>query len=514
MLRRRINPLQSPLYRLTPDVFSEVASHLQSEADLIKLTRVSYCLRAALLSHPRLWTYIDLKHEGRAWVFLQRSKQAPLRVNMVKDDTQKSSLLYSHWERVVSLEMCNCAPQKEYVFSRPMPALRRLKIVGNDHEYDGRENDEFDWLEPAEDANLWSLPFVTSLIVHDVETIPLQVPHLTHFKLRDKEDSTNIDPLLEFLSNCPLLEHVDISYVSESSSSRNQLVSLPNLRTYTQPMYDEYYTLRLFNMLSLPSSCSVTSKCFHGYSNVKAADIVPPFRNPDYLVGITRIKLRVTRDAAGDRITGALEVVNAKGTKVCSERVVYLKRYHWSSSKDGVHDELNLAHLRCLQGLDVRSAEILCLEGYRLWDGKGRAVDTVKDALDCLRGVTTLVISATTVEPCLLALDMDPGAGGLLQQPSPVHTLIIHSTQAASWHTILQPLLKVARRRKAAGFPFRSVSLFLLHDPRSEQVLEELRGCIERLEVVTGDDVLGWNVDKYFLGGLDHLQERQNVQWD
>jgi hypothetical protein len=78
----------------------------------------------------------------------------------------------------------------------------------------------------------------------------------------------------------------------------------------------------------------------------------------------------------------------------------------------------------------------------------------------------------------------------------------------------LQPLLKVARRRKAAGFPFRSVSLFLLHDPRSEQVLEELRGCIERLEVVTGDNVLGWSIDKYFLGGLDHLQERQNVQWD
>jgi hypothetical protein len=130
-------------------------------------------------------------------------------------------------------------------------------------------------------------------------------------------------------------------------------------------MYDEYYTLRLFNMLSLPSSCSVTSKCFNGPSNVKSADIVPPLRNPDYLAGITRIKLRVTRDAAGDRIAGALEVINAKGTKVCSERVAYLERYHRSSLKDDVHNELNLLIWDIFRAY-IRSAEILCLEGYRL----------------------------------------------------------------------------------------------------------------------------------------------------
>jgi hypothetical protein len=105
-----------------------------------------------------------MKHEEQAWVFLQRSKRAPLRVNMVKDDTQKSSLLYSHCqEHVASLEMCNCAPQTESFFSRPMPALRRLKIVGNNHENDSCENNKFDLLEPVEDANLWSLPSVPSL---------------------------------------------------------------------------------------------------------------------------------------------------------------------------------------------------------------------------------------------------------------------------------------------------------------------------------------------------------------
>jgi hypothetical protein len=61
MLCHHINPLKPPLYCLTPDVFSEVASHLQSEADLIKLTHVSYCLHTMLLSHPSSWVYVDLK---------------------------------------------------------------------------------------------------------------------------------------------------------------------------------------------------------------------------------------------------------------------------------------------------------------------------------------------------------------------------------------------------------------------------------------------------------------------
>lgn len=34
-----------------------------------------------------------------------------------------------------------------------------------------------------------------------------------------------------------------------------------------------------------------------------------------------------------------------------------------------------------------------------------------------------------------------------------------------------------------------------------------------KLEVVEGDDVLDWEVDKYSLDGLEHLKNR-NVQWD
>ena len=527
-LRHHINSLQSPVYRLPPDVVSEIAFHLKPEADLIHLSHVSYSLRAALLSQPSLWSYVDVKHEERARAFFARSKQAPLRINLVKDDGRGFSPLYLCRERVVSLEMCNCAAQKKSVFSQPMPALRRLEIVGNDHEDRGNDDDDDFYRERMEDEDLyrertedgtpWSLPSVTTLVVHDVTSITLRVPHLTRFKFQEDEDTITIDKLLDFLDNCPLLEDIDISYSNETSSSRNQLVSLPNLRSYTQRMYDVYYTLGLFNMLSFPPSCSVTTTCRVSESkNIKAAEIAPPFQNPDYLAGIMRIKLRTTHTSAG-KITGALELINAKGTRVCSERVVYSRDSSWYSKRateDGIHDNLNLAHLRCLQGLDARSVEILCLQGFRLWDGEGQAVDTVKYALDCLRGVSTLILSGTTVKPCLLALDTDPGASGYLRRSSPVHTLIIHSDFTnAGWDDILQTLLIVARRRKAAGSPFRTISLFLLEGSGLEQVLGELEECIEKFEVTVGNNVLEWSVDKYFLDGLEHLRERRDVRWD
>ena len=62
MLRRHINSLQSPIYRLPPDVFSEIATHLLSEADLVRSTLVSYGLRAAL---PSAMLMVLYRHKTR-----------------------------------------------------------------------------------------------------------------------------------------------------------------------------------------------------------------------------------------------------------------------------------------------------------------------------------------------------------------------------------------------------------------------------------------------------------------
>ena len=51
-------------------------------------------------------------------------------------------------------------------------------------------------------------------------------------------------------------------------------------------------------------------------------------------------------------------------------------------------------------------------------------------------------------------------------------------------------------------------------DGDGTQTQSWLRKCVEKLEVVRGDDILDWDVDKYFLDGLDHLQKIRDVQWD
>ena len=58
--------------------------------------------------------------------------------------------------------------------------------------------------------------------------------------------------------------------------------------------------------------------------------------------------------------------------------------------------------------------------------------------------------------------------------------------------------------------------MFLLGEPDREREggeSEGLRECIERFELATGDDALDWDTDKYFLDGLERLQNRPNVQW-
>ena len=84
-----------------------------------------------------------------------------------------------------------------------------------------------------------------------------------------------------------------------------------------------------------------------------------------------------------------------------------------------------------------------------------------------------------------------------------------------NWHSalfcgtnMLLILLRVTQRRKVARFPFRMASMFLGWKWKPEQLgrveldQEELR-CFGRF--VMEEDVLDWNVNDYFLDGLNHL---------
>ena len=97
-------------------------------------------------------------------------------------------------------------------------------------------------------------------------------------------------------------------------------------------------------------------------------------------------------------------------------------------------------------------------------------------------------------------------------------TLVIFSWEFRDVKTpvILEYLLATAIRRKDSGIPFKTVSLFI-HNPwderqlipmRSWLTLEQMRGCVDELEVVTGDDAFDWSMDDYFFDGLDLRRDR------
>ena len=314
---------------------------------------------------------------------------------------------------------------------------------------------------------------------------------------------TSIDKLLIFLHNCPLLEHVDI-LSGGRWSEQDPVVSLPNLRTYKETTLNNQCSLTVLNMLSLPPFCSVTLMSPNGGTTAGTEGILPGFKNPGYLADVKRVKFGTAHDDYENGVVEALEVINAKGTRV------YFKGL-WVAGESRPH---NVVHLNFLRNIDGRLVEVICI------DGRARP-DSVAEFLEGALGfgnLKTLVLSRGAAEQYLMALDEDLSTGGHNRRSSPIHTLIIrpYSYSHRRMHDqLLHQLLRIAQKREVAGSPFKSVS-FLSDFPgeESEVALEELRKCVERLEVVKRDDALDWDVDEHFLDGFDHLQKSRDVQWD
>ena len=518
VLRRHINPLESPLYHLLPDLLPKVTSHLTSETDLVNVTHVSYHLRNNLLSYPSLWSRLDFRHEMRARAFFERSGRTPLHINMpenTKPTVGSLAELRRQSKRITTLKLHRWSIQK-ILLSEPLPSLRRLGISYDYGDDDWEE--EWTWTQawgPTEEATSWSFPSLTSLIVYNIIPIPFYTPHLTCFKFWDKANLADTNDLLRLLDNCPLLEHIDVLYSDKYRTRHDLIVSLPNLRTYTETTFDRVCPLTVLNVLVLPSFCSVTLRFRNGSRAIMEGDAaLPHFKNPDYLAGIKRVKVRTTHDIDGNEVVWALELISTEGTRVCSERMEFENGY-WPRGqhrKNHLHD---LAHLNFLRNLDGRSVEALCIDGCARSDRV--AAEFLEEVL-CFGNVRTLILSRNAAELCLSALNRKQDANVPSRWFLPIYALIIRpdSDRYCLCEAVLEPLLSIARKRKVAGFPFRSVSLFLWDGLGwgCDEVLEELREYVEELEVILGDDVLDWDVDKYFLDGLDRLQKNLNVQWD
>ena len=187
MLRRHINHLESPLYRLPPDLFPEVASHFASGMDLVNATHMSHHLRNILLSCPSLWSHLNFEHEAMAWAFFKRSGRTLLHINMSNAGINCPKDLGEESKRIATLQLPHWLAQKEYL-PESLPSLRRLEIFF-DGELGGVEEGvtlcALVWRPTLKEATLWSFPSLTTLIVHRVSLTSFYAPNLTRFKFRD-----------------------------------------------------------------------------------------------------------------------------------------------------------------------------------------------------------------------------------------------------------------------------------------------------------------------------------------
>ena len=496
VLRRRINPCESPIYRLHPEILSLIASDLATD-DLVTMSHVSHHWRTVLLSYSSVWSILDFTHIERASAFLARSRSAPIRVFLYEATENiplTLELLNQSADRITTLSLGDYTSQKELLL-RAAPSLKTLLFYP---EHGGVLN---------ETATLF-FPTLETLFVESIDYLPFSAPQLTRFGFDGpsgcKEQAA--DALLEFLSNCPLLEDLEICRGADFYTRRNHdTVHLPHLRTYTHSSGEDFY-LGLYKMLSFPPSCSVTF-CCNGRAYGSVGSVLPFHKSP-FFVDARRVKFKTGDIIAGDThwedyVEGVVEIIDAAHRRARSGRQVVVEDL---TLEQILIDIINPLYPDFLEDLDPRFVEIFCVEGHALWFYQ--EVERVEEALDHLKHIRKLILSNSVVAPYLRALSPTEATDVSDWRCLELDTLVVHSRSRADrdGDDILCPLLSFARDRKAAGLPLRMVSLSCDSEWNLEDSeLEELKRCIGTFEFVTGDDALDWKVDDYFLAGLDHL---------
>lgn len=497
MLRRQINPQESPVYRLHPELLLHIASYLPTD-DLVKATHTSYHLRTVLLAHSSLWSTLDLTKPEQASTFLTRSKSAAIHLFFPSIVPQCSlpllELLGQSVERIATLKIYNTICQMELLL-RTMPTLESLDFSTDpdDDSPDGEVR--------------WSFPVMKTLLLDSIDFLPLSAPRLTRFSFVHTwapQRSRPMDGLLDFLSGCLLLEDLVISRVNAFHIERHRdPVHLPCLRLCTHEVSTESH-IQLYNLLFYPPSCTVTftATLIHYRDRTPQAPIFPPFHEPAFRIDPRRVKVR-TR-SLGYEVEEMVEVIDRTHRRFRSTRAAASGR----ATPNPYEEPANPLHPAFIKSLDPRFIEVLCIEGYALWPRPGRN-ENVGEILDHLGNIRTLILSGATMGPCLQALVPREAGNTSEWRCRKLDTLVVHKPHYMEYRTynVFPELHHFARGRKLAGLPLGSLSVFLdgEWDPEPPGFSpEELGEWVGTFKFVVGHDaLLDWSVDDYFLEGLD-----------
>jgi len=473
-----------------------VASHLKDDASLVAATHTCHLWRMALLSSPRLWSHLDFANEERALIFLERSKLAGSLSVDITGVESPSDIVRNSWKEITTKTTTLLAVHDFFLdelLAWPIPMLEVLEIT---------KSNTILAREPVQ-----YLPSLTSLVVHGFDPLQFNVPLLTSFHLSHNPVSSFpergwiAESLLDFLRNCPLLEVAFLSCnILYAHTDSEEVVSLPLLRSFTHESYSAEYQPRLFDRLSLSSTCQVVLGInVTDYEYDPWIPGLPTPRDSSRLLDIRTVKIAAHSRASDDRdiptAVFKIELANSTHGTTSFNRKLYPSENPSLFSYEGFLD--------MLKNIGMDSVETLCFDCYPLpYDGQPWVTPVlISKALCESRNLKTLILAECNIADHLRVLPPCPN----------VDTFVV-----SSWHSTGAlydaELQEFAESRKKAGSPLKALTLLCPLEEPGPSELERLTSCIGRVEVVKGHGALNWDIDKYVLAVTQDLSRAQSSQ--
>lgn len=458
------NHQKSAVHHLPADILTAMASHLEDKS-LVFATHVCHFWRSALISFPRLWSQLTFKNERRALVFLERSKSAPVSVDIVGglDLAETTRELKRSTHRFTTLRAV-CIPFLNELLVQPLPKLRNLDVVTRN-----------------------GFPSVRALTTDTNPDCPL-FRTLTNFcftlnllsgfvEIPRMEDS-----LLDFLRGCPLLEAVSLDYGDYGDTPSTVLeftigteaLSLPRLRSFTRASPVATISMSLLNRLSLPPTCHVEFVI----RGVPSADEpwdrnLSTLRDRSYLSDVTMAKITPCPPGLSGGFGGVcLELINSESKTISLNR------------QNSISNQAINGFLEFLGGSEItRSVEILLFERCPLYLPRKYHSQGLVQPLLKLRNLKTILFWECDFSFFLII--PDPPA---VWCPSVEHLEIClpPPTLLKATELHLERVLDIALSRNDHGIPLKTVTLSsngvggLLREWRG--LIEELSSCVELVE--------------------------------
>jgi len=224
-----------PVNRLPIEILQQFAWWLPFVYDIVSASHVCRYWRAASLSYPDLWRFLDCKSERATRAFIERSGVAPLDICIHPGYSFKAFVhTIPHMQRWASLSVAVLGEEIGPVLATlsgpdSAPRLQNLSVipmVGYEGDVITSEGEIFGGVIP-------SLQHL-SLCNLKVDIHMLTAPNLTHlFLASTRSEFMNMILLLDFLERSPLLEDFELRYPGPSVvdiAHPDHIVSLNHLR--------------------------------------------------------------------------------------------------------------------------------------------------------------------------------------------------------------------------------------------------------------------------------------------